>query len=135
MYIGLFIAFAALIFLIVGIKAFQKRYYILVNGKKVIAIIFKNEYESSKSGGHYFPVVRFQTDKEEWITQKLNVGYSTALHEGNDIKIIYNPHKPTEVYLNSAISLILVPVIIIILGSSGFVLGLLEYLEVIQFFR
>ena len=49
----------------------------------------------------YFPVVRFLTEKQEWITQELDIGQYPALEEGKKIRLIYNQENPEEVEINS----------------------------------
>lgn len=74
----------------------------MTNGKIADAVIFKNNFHSSRlSGGTYHPVVRFLTDKQEWITQELSIGYSPAKEEGTKLQVIYDPEDPTNVEINS----------------------------------
>jgi hypothetical protein len=104
----------------------------MMNGKKADAIIFKNHFEPSSSGGTYFPVVRFLTDKQEWITQQLSIGYSPAMEEGIKLQVIYDPENPTNVEINSTIQLKILPWLFVVLGIGGLVFGTLEYLEIID---
>ena len=68
---------------IVGILLWQKGAYLLATGKKAKAILLKNNYHrgTEGDGGYYYPVVRFLTDKQEWITQELSIGYPAAKKE------------------------------------------------------
>lgn len=129
----LLILFISSVFLVIGVALWQKGSYLLKNGKIADAIIFRNEYEYSKSGGGaYYPVVRFMTDKQEWITQKLSIGYFPAKKEGTKLKVIYHPDDPTNVEINSPLQLELLPRLFVGLGVSGFVFGVLEYVNVID---
>src|SRR5882757_5441527 len=82
-----------------GILLWQKGNHLLTTGKKAEAIIFKNHYKrgSDIEFDAYYPVVRFLTDKQEWITQELSIGYSPAKKEGTKLKVIYDPDDPTNV--------------------------------------
>jgi len=80
----------------------------------------------------YYPVVRFTTDTEEWITQELSVGYSPAKQEGTKLEVIYNPENPTEVAINSSFQLEILPRFLTAIGITGLIIALLEFLEVTQ---
>ena len=116
----------------IGIHLWQKGNHLLTIGKKAKAVIFKNNYDSSGSGGVYYPVVRFLTDKQEWITQQLSIGYSPAKKEGTKLEVIYDPDDPTDVEINSAFQLEILPRILVIIGVCGLVFGILELLDIIQ---
>jgi hypothetical protein len=120
-------------FLIVGTILWQKGNHLLKNGKKADAIIFKNNFQSSRSGGGtYYPVVRFLTEKQEWITQELSIGYSPAKEKGTKLQVIYDPEEPTNVEINSTLQLEILPRLFVALGSGGLIFGALEYLDVIE---
>jgi len=90
------------VLLIVGAMLWRNGNHLLTNGKKATAIIFKNNYSrSGTSGGMYYPVVRFLTDRQEWITQELNTGYLPAKPEGTKLEVLYDPDDPTNVVINS----------------------------------
>jgi hypothetical protein len=76
--------------------------------------------------------VRFLTDKQERITQKLSIGYSPAKKEGIKLKVIYDPENPTNVEINSTLQLELLPRLFVALGIGGLIFGTLEYLNVIE---
>jgi len=124
------------IFLLVGVKLWQKGNHLLLNGKKTKAVIFKNNFKSSGSnGGLYYPVVRFTTQKHEWITKELSIGYSPARSEGEKIEVIYDPDQPTNVEINATFQLEILPRLLVAMGGVGLVLGLMEYLEFIDWFN
>ena len=117
----------------IGIHLWQKTNHLLTSGKKAKAEIFKNNYSSSAGfGGMYYPVVRFLTDKQEWITQELSIGYSPAKKEGTKLEVIYDPDDPTNVEINSTFQLEVLPRILVIIGVFGLVFGVLELLDITQ---
>lgn len=130
--IGLVITIVSVIPLLIGIKFWQKGDYLTENGEKTEAIIFKNNFKWSSDGGMYYPVVRFTTNENEWITQELSIGYRPAKPEGIKLEVIYDPTEPTNVAINSVFQLKALPIIFITIGVVGFVCGLLEYLEFID---
>src|SRR5690554_3506193 len=95
-------------FIIISVKLRLKGNHLLLNGKKATAIIFKNKLSGTGSG-MYYPVVRFLTDKQEWITQELNIGYSPPLPEGKQLEVVYDPDDPTTVEINSSFQLEILP--------------------------
>ncbi|MCX2743302.1 DUF3592 domain-containing protein [Mangrovivirga sp. M17] len=121
--------------IIFGIVLWKENDYLILHGRKTKAIIFKNNYEYSRSGGIYYPVVRFTTKNEEWITQQLNTGFKPALKEGSNIEVIYDPEDPTNVKINNAFLMEILPKIFLAAGIVGFVLGILDYLEVLEIFN
>ena len=130
----LIIIFGAMIFLFVGWKLWQKGSDLLIHGKKSKAVVFKNNYKAIGSEpGMYYPVVRFLTDDKEWITQELDIGQSPAKPEGTKLEVIYDPDDPTIVEINSSFRLEILPRLLVAIGCTGVVLGLLSYLDIIEF--
>lgn len=122
------------ILLIVGVKLWQDGKHLLKNGKTATAVIFRNNFKSALEGGSglYYPVVRFLTDKQEWITEELGIGYKPKKREGTKLEVIYDPENPTDVEIHSILSLKLLPLLFIITGIVGVVLASLEYLGVVH---
>lgn len=116
----------------VGMLLWRKGNHLLTTGKKATAIIFKNNFHSGGGSGVYHPVVRFLTDKQEWITQELDIGYSPAKKEGTKLEIIYDPDAPTNVEINSTFQLEILPRIMVAAGICGLIFGVLELFDVIQ---
>jgi hypothetical protein len=126
------ILFGSTIFLAVGIGLWRKGNQLVGNGKRAKGIIFKNNY-SFIDGGLYYPVIRFLTDKKEWITQELDVGYKIAKDEGTEIEILYDMDDPTNIQVNSNFELAILPRLFVAIGLFGFILGVLEYLDYTDF--
>jgi hypothetical protein len=121
------------ILLIIGVILWQKGNHLVDYGKKATATIFKNNYDGSGSnGGVYYPVVRFLTDRQQWITQQLNIGFSPAKKEGTKLEVVYDPEDPTNVQINSFFLLQILPRLLVALGSFGLLFVVFEIFEVIQ---
>jgi len=132
----LIIALISGVFIVLGAKLWQKNNYLIAHGKKTEAVIFKNNYKRSGSdSGMYYPVVRFTTETEEWITQELSIGYTPAKAEGTKLEVIYDPEDPTHVEINGGFQLIVAPRFFVAIGLIGLILGLLDYLELIDIFN
>ncbi len=119
-------------FTIVGIVLDQKGKHLLLNGKRAQAVIFKN---NRKRGGEqmYYPVVRFKTETDVWITQELSIGYFPPKKEGKKVEVLYDPEDPTQVEINSSFQLEFIPKLFLVVGSCGLVFGILELFEITQF--
>jgi hypothetical protein len=123
----------AAIIIVVGVMFWNKGGYLLENGKKAGATIIDSVFEQSRDGGGvHYPVVRFLTDKQEWITKQLDVGYSPAKKTGTKVEVIYDPEEPTNVAINSVFMLAILPRLFVCFGIVGFVLGILFYLGVVD---
>jgi hypothetical protein len=131
---NLLIAIFSIIPLIVGVHLWQKGISLIRNGIKAEGIVFKNNFKGSINNktGLYFPVVRFLTEKQEWITKELDIGQVPALEEGKKIRLIYNQENPEEVEINSTFRLEILPRIFVAIGVLMLILGLLGYLDVIE---
>ena len=130
MELELIITFISLIFIGIGIVSWQKGNHLSSIGKKVNAIIIKNNYkQTDTNNGCYYPVVRFATLKKKIIIQELNIGYQPAKPIGKKVEILYDPENPHNVEINSIFQLVIIPRLFTALGITGFVFGLLEYLE------
>jgi hypothetical protein len=113
-----------------------KRKSFNVSGKKAKAEVYKNNFQSSRSGiGTYHPVVRFLTDKEVWIVRELDFGVNPAIPEGTKLDVIYDPEDPTTVSIHSTFHLEILPRLLVALGLAMLVCATLELLEVINIFE
>lgn len=95
------------------------------NGYTTEGIIFDFDQENN----YNYPIVRFTTLQQEWITQKSKVSYfSGLLKKGQVVKIVYDPHSPEDFYIDSKWTRI-TPAILIIAGLTCLVLGVLFYMD------
>jgi hypothetical protein len=76
---------------------------------------------------------RFLTDKQVWITEELNVGYSPAKKEGTKLEVRYDPEDPSNVLTDSKLELEVLPRLLVGIGVFGLILLLLKLLEITQF--
>lgn len=98
---------AACILLVIFFSLRKKRYRLLSTGVPVEGIVFdiessmNNDSPNSRSN---YPVIRFVTLKQEWITQTYNISYPEfILKKGQKVEIFYNPDKPSDFILNMKI--------------------------------
>jgi len=126
----------SVIFIAFGVHLLLKGNHLLTNGKKAKAIIFKNHYiYSGTDTGLYYPVVRFLTDKQEWITQELSIGYNPEKDVGAKLEIIYDTDDLTNVEINSTFQLKIIPGIFLAIGLCGIIFDVLELLGITQIIK
>lgn len=119
---GLIVLVFSTIFIAVGVYLWQRGSYLLAKGKIADAVVFSNHAEvNSEYGTVYYPVVRFLTFKQEWITQQLKIGYSPAKPVGSKLQVIYDPNDPTTVEINSSLLLVFIPRLFVAIGIAGFI--------------
>ena len=102
--------------------------------KKASAVVYRMERETSVfNDDHHHsnerPILRFTTERNDWITAKLTNGHIPNLEQGDEVDIIYDPDKPHDFTVDSNLNLKVLPAIFVALGSIGFVFGLLELVE------
>ncbi len=130
---NLILVFVSTILMLVGVKLWQTGDILVNTGKTAKGIVFKNNYKGMGSNrGLYFPVVRFLTDKNEWITQELSIGQNPPMEEGKKLTLIYDPEDPTLVDIKSTFRQEFLPRMLVAVGLSGIIIGLLLYLELVE---
>lgn len=73
-------------------------------GTQAEGVVFEVNYvsdiavdTSTGSMGMYYPVIRFLTKENEWITRQYNIGrYPSAYREGDKVVVFYDPDDPTS---------------------------------------
>ncbi len=129
------IVLVSLVSLIIGVKFWQKGNLLIETGITTSGTIFKNNFKGAAgfSHGMYYPVVRFLTERKEWITQELSIGRNPPIKEGSKVTVIYDPEDPTNVDIRSTFRQEILPRILLAIGVAGIIIGLLGYLELIEF--
>ena len=103
-------------------------------GTKTEGVIFGLEPGDSRDSNALYPIIRFTTDKEEWITEKYTVGGFSELKEGKKVTVIYNPDKPTEFVVQSRVFNVVLGVLVVV-GLVMFVVGVVGYIMYPDFFN
>lgn len=121
---ALILVFPAAGFLILGGILYNKGRHLMKRGRRAQAIIFKNTLRFDNNLDCYYPVVRFLTERNEWITHELSIGYSTPKPEGSKVEVIYDPLDPTVVEINSPLQLEVLPKIFLYIGTLFLLIAL-----------
>jgi hypothetical protein len=120
------------VFIVIGVVFWRRASYLQENGKKADATIIDSVFERSGDGGSYYPVVRFLTDKQQWVVKQLDVGYNFPKKKGTRVEVVYDPEEPTNVLINSVYVLAIMPRVFVCIGVVGFILGILVYLGIVS---
>ena len=128
------------VFIIAGDKELRKSKYLKSKGKRVEAVVIKNNRKintnnrrkSNRVTYSYYPVVEFQAEDDKYMGIELNYGFSYKTQVGKRINILYNPEKPTEVSVNNVFMLSILPWMFIVLGICGVVFSTLELMDIID---
>lgn len=131
---GLILIFIGFVLVAVGIKRYRNNQHLILNGKKATAIIFDNIYKRGSSGGLYYPVFRFLTDKNEWITRQYNIGYSRASKTGTEIEVLYDPDNPENFSKNNIFILEYLPGLLKTAGLAMLIIGLFHVMGILNLF-
>ncbi len=100
---GVVLIILSLAVILIAIIALSKYKKISAIGIEADGIIF--DIESSPTTGDStitFPIVRFVTERNEWITQKASVSIIPySYKKGQPVTIVYLKDKPTDFFIKS----------------------------------
>lgn len=124
------------ILLLAGAYLWIKGDYIILHGTKADSIVVKNieKKGNSKSVTLYYPVVRFKLENGESFVHEFDFGISPPYKKGDKIRVIYDPDDLTNVKVNSTFLLEMLPRLLVSIGLFGFIIGLLEYTDLVDWF-
>ena len=108
----------------------QSKYKQLLNsGERSEGIVFDLEKNKNSDSNAQYPIIRFFTKKEVWITKRVNLGISFSTYEqGDKESVIYNPEKQEEFMLESKWQMIASQVLLA-LGIISLVIGIILFVR------
>jgi hypothetical protein len=128
--ISLIIIGVILIFL--AIKILNNFKSISKEGVNVKGIVFEFEQIASTGTSVSYPIVRFLTLQNEWITQKSTAGVVPGFYKkGEELNIIYQKDNPNKFYVKDK-KTSSVPLIIIAIALVLIILGILKSMNVVN---
>ena len=111
-----------------GIFQGKKGTHLLKVGKKAKTVVLDNiNWDRGGTSGPSFPVVKFQTEKLEWVTKQLSTSSGPSWKIGTELDVIYDPNEPTKVEPYSYFALKILPKLLVGMGVLALVLGILEW--------
>ena len=112
-------------FTFLSLREIKRRNHLTSIGKPSQGIVFKLE----QKGRNYHPVIRFQTDKQEWITHVTDFGSSPSVYqEGEKVKVMYDPNHPENMMIHDRKSRWLT-LLFLIIGSGLLTTGIYQLLK------
>jgi hypothetical protein len=126
------IIFFCLIAIAIGVILWRRGLQILNSGKKSVATIIENIHSADADGGVYYPVISFLTDKNQTVTKELSIGFFPARRIGKKLQVIYDPDNPSDVVIYPGLRLVIIPRVLVVVGLTGVVIVILNYLKVIS---
>lgn len=92
------------------------------NGIKAEGIVFDNEV--GNQGYPTYPIIRFLTDKQEWITKASKIAVPPGIYKsGKTVGVIYDKLEPTNFVIDDKYTKV-VPYVLIGVGTLFFVAGM-----------
>jgi hypothetical protein len=119
----------------IGIYNFVRILQLKKSGLRADAVVFDIKKSTSyRTVVAYFPIVRFVTEKGEWITIQTTIGvFPGTYKKGTQVVVTYNPLKPTECYILST-STNVIPLLLLIAGIALSIFALINLLDIQQGF-
>ena len=108
----------------------QSKYKQLLNsGERSEGIVFDLGKNKNSDSNAQYPIIRFLTKKEVWITKRVDLGISFSTYkQGDKVSVIYNPEKPEEFMLESKWQMIASQVLLA-LGIISLVVGIILFVR------
>lgn len=117
-----------------GHKLFLEGEHLKKYGIKIEANVFSNRKRNFLSSDSVrYPTVRFVTEKNEWVTKELKVGFYPPKELGSKLKVIYDPDDLGNVRLDSFWTLTFLPIVISSIGLLGIASFILDLADVVDF--
>ncbi len=115
----------AVIIIIISVTIKNNLKNISKNGVEVEGIVFDSELSTLGTASTY-PVVRFLTKENNWVTEKSSIATMPGFYKkGEKVQIIYRDQEPNKFYINDGRTTS-VPIILIVIGSVIIILALLK---------
>jgi len=104
--------------LAITVRVLVKQKKIKANGFEATGVIYELSQSTNPNDNIIFPVIRFLTDKNIWITKKSNLGTAPGLYKkGQKVKIIYQKDDPENFFINNP-SKYLIPLVAILISVA-----------------
>ena len=122
-----------LVFFYWGIILRRSTGRLLKSGKVAEGVVFDFADSEMTNSQVRYPVIRFVTSDQKWITEKSSTSGFPALQKGQKVSVLYNPDNPKEFIIRTKMTRF-TPYLIFILATMLLVAGIFQILH-IQFNR
>jgi hypothetical protein len=118
---GAIMIIIGLIILYISLKSRLNSKKIIKTGIQTEGIVFDLVQSSNSESMAKYPVIRFVTEQQQWITKEYNISTIPGLlKKGQKVIIIYDPNSPEDFVIKSSITsvvpLIMISVAVLIIG-------------------
>ncbi|MCG2618195.1 DUF3592 domain-containing protein [Terrimonas sp. NA20] len=91
-----------LVFLFIAIKTLRKHNKLKKTGITTEGVVYDVLKEADSSFNFSYPIIRFTTLTQEWITETANIGTLPGFYKkGQKVTVIYDQNSPKEFTLDS----------------------------------
>jgi hypothetical protein len=120
-----------LIFIIISIKILYSIQTISREGIKTEGVIFDIEQESgANNSSNNYPIVRFLTNQNIWITKRSKIGFIPGLYKkGKKVLVIYKEDNPEVFYIKDSLTFI-IPILMISAGAIFIIISVLRLINI-----
>lgn len=108
----------------------KKAKRLFIDGIHAEGVVFDLEISGSTIVKSQYPIIRFLTKNNEWITEPYNVGILPSIYKkGQKVDVIYNAASPKEFILKSDNKNKIVSILILLTGIACFSLGTYKLIQ------
>jgi Protein of unknown function (DUF3592) len=100
------------------------------NGVSVKGIVFSKEAGDDPTSYNSYPIVRFVTEKGDWMTLPYKFGFIPGLYKvGKEVTVKYQKENPSNFIIDDKFSY-LIPTFFIVIGLFLIGLGIMRMIQV-----
>ena len=121
----------AVLLIVFSVNILSKFKFIERNGVEVEGIVFDSQTSSTTDTNVSYPIIRFLTKENDWITEESKIGTIPGLYKsGEKLTVVYENGNPKNFYIKN-IKSYSVPYIMISIGVVLIILGILKLIGII----
>lgn len=120
-----------LIVCLIAVYYSNKYKRLLKTGESAEGIIFDYEISSNDGVSTQYPIVRYVTRQQQWVTKKAEVSitsFSSFLKKGSKVTVFYDPANPEEFVIYHKLIQVII-IITFIIGMIVIALGIILILN------
>ncbi len=118
------------VLVILALSLSQKQNNIKKTGITAEGIVYDLLHDQSTSFNFRYPVIRFLTLTQEWITETANIGMFPGFYKkGQKVTVVYNQQNPKQFIIDSKTN-ILITYILLIIGCILILLGTYKLISI-----
>jgi hypothetical protein len=116
---------AVLVFALYQYQHYKRLYQ---SGIEVDGVVFDQTMATSATNTERYPIVRFVTKNNQWITAQANVSIPGFFKTGQKVTVVYDPRDPNNFMIKSRI-VRMIPIVLACLGIIVLAIAVVQFLE------